>query len=229
MRSRRISPAAADQPASAPGSRVPHREFEKSSVVEGEFASLSRATYAGLRIWFVGRTNLNRIFKPFVFLVAAIYFLVDAIFLTVARPVARWLAKLWIFDRLRAWIVSLQPYPTLALFMVPVLLLEPVKPVAAYLTTTGHIMPGLSVLLVGEILKLVLIERLFSISRDKLMSIAAFAWCYDRLSQAREWLESLKAWQLTRRFSLVARRAIRSLVFEMKTSQKQQRASWQSR
>ena len=172
---------------------------------------------------------MNRIFKPFVFLVAAIYFLVDAMFLAVARPVARWLAKLWIFDRLRAWIVSLQPYPTLALFMVPVLLLEPVKPVAAYLTTTGHIMTGLTVLLIGEILKLVLIERLFSISRDKLMSIAAFAWCYDRLSRAREWLESIKAWQLTRRFSLVARRAIRSYVFQMKTSQKQQRVSWQSR
>jgi hypothetical protein len=197
-------------------------------MVGGEFTSLSPATYAELRIWFVGRTALNRIFKPFVFLVAAIYFLVDAMFLAVARPVARRLAELWIFDRLRAWIVSLQPYPTLALFMVPVLLLEPVKPVAAYLTTTGHIMTGLTVLFVGEILKLVLIERLFSISRDKLMSIAAFAWCYDRLSQAREWLESLKAWQLTRRFSLVARRAIRSYVFEMKTSRKPQRVSWQS-
>jgi hypothetical protein len=171
---------------------------------------------------------LNRILKPFVFLVAAVYFLVDAIFLAVARPVARWLAELWIFDRLRAWIVSLRPYPTLALFMVPVLVLEPVKPVAAYLTTSGHIITGLTVLLVGEILKLVLIERLFSISRDKLMSIAAFAWCYDKLNQAREWLESLKGWQLTRRLSGVAMRTIRSYVLEIK-SRKLRRLSWQSR
>jgi hypothetical protein len=172
---------------------------------------------------------LNRILKPFVFLIAAIYFLVDAVFLTVATPLARRLAGLLVFDSLRTWIVSLRPYPALALFMVPVLLLEPVKPVAAYLTATDHIMAGLTLLLVGEILKLVLIERLFCISRDKLMSIAAFAWCYAKLLQAREWLESMKAWQLTRRLSLVARRAARSYLFELKASQKQQRPSWQSR
>jgi hypothetical protein len=173
---------------------------------------------------------LNRILKPFVFLVAAIYFLVDALFLTLARPIARRLADLWIFDRLRTWIVSLRPYPTLALFMVPVLVLEPVKPVAAYLTATGHIVGGLTVLLVGELLKLVLIERLFSISRDKLMSIAAFAWSYDKLCQARAWAESFRVWQLARRLSLFARHSVRGYFLESKTpSQKQQRLSWQGR
>ena len=172
---------------------------------------------------------MNRIIKPFVFLVAAIYFLVDAAVLTLARPIARRLGDLWIFDRLRTWIVALRPYPTLALFMVPVLILEPVKPVAAYLTATGHITAGLALLLAGEMLKIVLIERLFCISRDKLMSIAAFAWCYDRLLQAREWMESLKAWQLTRRLSFVARRAVHRYVLELKEPEKQQRPSWQSR
>ena len=172
---------------------------------------------------------MNRIFKPLVLLVAIIYFLVDAIFLTVARPLARRLARLWIFDRLRVWIVSLPPYPTLALFMVPVVTLEPVKPVAAYLTATGHIMGGLTALLVGEILKLVLIERLFCISRAKLLSIPAFAWCYDKVRQAREWVESFRGWQLVRRFSLVARRALSRYVLELRASRKQQRLSWQSR
>ena len=175
------------------------------------------------------RTSLNRIFKPFVFLVAAIYFLVDAAFWTVAKPIARRLADHWLFDRLRAWIVSLRPYPTLALFVVPVIVLEPVKPVAGYLTATGHVVSGLTVLVVGEILKLVLIERLFRVSRDKLMSIPIFAWCYDKIRQAKDWVESLEAWQLTRRWSLIAKHAVRSYVLEMKTSQKQERLSWQSR
>jgi hypothetical protein len=173
---------------------------------------------------------VNRLLKPFVFLVAAIYFMVDAAFLTVAKPVARRLADLRIFDSLRTWIVSLRPYPTLALFMVPVVVLEPVKPVAAYMTATGHVMGGLTVLLVGEIHKLVLIERLFSVSRGKLMSIPAFAWCFDKFCQAREWAESLEAWQQTRRLSLAARRAVLSYVIEWKTSHKQsRRVSWQSR
>ena len=135
----------------------------------------------------------------------------------------------WVFDGLRTWIVSLHPYPTLALFAVPVIVLEPVKPVAAYLAATGHIAGGLSVLVGGEILKLVFIERLFRVGRDKLMSIRAFAWCYDKFCRARQWVESLPAWQLTRRLSLAARRAVRSYVLEMKTSRKRQRLSWQPR
>jgi len=172
---------------------------------------------------------VKRILTPLVYLVAAIYFLVDAVFLTVARPLARRLADLLIFDSLRAWIVSLHPYATLALFMVPVVILEPVKPVAAYLTATGHIMTALTLLLVGEMLKLVLIERLFHVSRDKLMSIRAFAWCFERIGQARAWLESLKGWQLLRRLARVARHAVRGFLLECRTSRGERLPSWQSR
>lgn len=172
---------------------------------------------------------MNRLFKPIVFAAVAIYFVVDAVFWAIARPVARLLADHWIFDGLRAWIMSLGPYPTLALFTIPVAILEPAKPVAAYLTATGHVASGLVILGVAELLKLVLIERLFKISRDKLMSIPAFAWCYDKLQQARNWVESLSAWQRMRRLSLIARHAVRRYVLEIKTSRKQERLSWQSR
>ena len=70
---------------------------------------------------------MNRILKVVVFLLATIYFLVDAIFLTFAKSLANWIAEYWIFGSLRAWIVSLPPYPTLALFALPVALLEPVN------------------------------------------------------------------------------------------------------
>jgi hypothetical protein len=172
---------------------------------------------------------VNRIFKPFVFLMAAIYFLVDAAVWTAARPIAEWLANHWAFERLRTWIMSLRPYPTLALFVVPVLVLEPAKPVAAYLTATGHIASGLAVLGAAELLKLVVLERLFTISRDKLMSIPAFAWSYGKVCQARNFVESLDAWQRARRLGLIARHAVRSHLLEIKTSRKRERLSWQSR
>jgi hypothetical protein len=172
---------------------------------------------------------LSRIFKPFVFLIAAIYFLVDAVFFTLFKPVFRRLADCWVFEGLRAWIVSLRPYPTLALFIIPVILLEPVKPVAAYLTATGHIVGGLMVLIVGELLKLLLIERLFSVSRDKLMSIPAFAWCYHSFCRGQDWVASLQAWQLMRRWSSNAKHAVQRYVLELKAAQKRKRLSWRSR
>jgi hypothetical protein len=49
---------------------------------------------------------VNRVLKAVVFLVAAIYFLVDAIFLSFAKSVANWISEDWIFENLRVWIVS---------------------------------------------------------------------------------------------------------------------------
>jgi uncharacterized membrane protein len=41
----------------------------------------------------------------------------------------------------------------------------------------------------GELLKLVLVERLFSLTREKLMRIPAFARLYESYSQAIAWLK----------------------------------------
>jgi hypothetical protein len=175
------------------------------------------------------RFYLNRILKPVIFTLAAIYFLVDAIFMTVARPLANWIAEYWIFRSLRVWIGSLRPYPALALLAVPVIVLEPVKPVAAYLAGTGHVTTGMIVLVVGEILKLVLVERLFCVSRDKLMSIPAFAWTYGKYCQAKDWLESLEAWQTARRWMRLAQYVVRRYVQRMKASHKLERLPVQLR
>jgi hypothetical protein len=161
-------------------------------------------------------TLVNRIVKPVIFTLAAIYFLVDAIFMTVARPLSNWTAERWIFGSLRVWIVSLRPYPTLALFAVPLILLEPIKPVAAYLAGTGHITTGAIVLVVGEILKLVLVERLFRVNRDKLLSIPVFAWTYGKYGQAKDWLEPFEAWQATRRWIRLAQYVVRGYVQKKK-------------
>ena len=161
---------------------------------------------------------MNRIWKPFVIVLAAVYFVADAIFATIAHPLSRWLSHQRFFSRMRTWIRSLRPYPSLALFLVPLIILEPVKPVAAWLAATGHFMPSMAVLVVGEILKLVLVERLFHLNRDKLLSIPAFAWAYGKYRSARNWLESLEAWQMVRRWSRLARLSIRGALSQLKTS-----------
>jgi hypothetical protein len=157
---------------------------------------------------------VNRILKPVTYVLAAIYFLVDAAFIAVAKPVSNWIAKHLVLRKLRAWIRSLRPYPSLALFSVPVIILEPVKPVAAYLASTGQIMSSVLTLIVGEILKLVLVERLFSLTRDKLMKIPAFAWAYAKFRQAKSWLEATEAWRTIRSVS----KAVRNYVTQMKTT-----------
>src|SRR5215210_4664084 len=124
---------------------------------------------------------------------------------------SNWIAKHLVLWKLRAWIRSLRPYPSLALFSVPVIILEPVKPVAAYLAATGQIVSSVITLIVGEILKLVLVERLFSLTRDKLMKIPAFAWAYGKFRQAKAWIEATEAWRAMRSLSRAARNYVAQL------------------
>lgn len=148
---------------------------------------------------------MKRILKPVTYILAAIYFLVDAVFIGLARPIGRWIGRHLEFRRLRAWIKSLPPYPSLALFSVPVIILEPIKPVAAYLAATGQIVSGAATFIVGELLKLVLVERLFHLTRDKLMRIPAFAWAYGKVAEARAWLQATEAWRIVRALSRAAK------------------------
>ena len=141
---------------------------------------------------------MKRILKPVTYILAAIYFLVDAVFMAVARPISRWIGRHFEFRQLRAWIKSLPPYPSLALFSVPVIILEPVKPVAAYLAATGQVLSGALTFIVGELLKLVLVERLFHLTRDKLMRIPAFAWTHGKYAAAKAWLQETEAWRAVR-------------------------------
>ena len=113
--------------------------------------------------------------KSITYVLATVYFVVDAAFMAVAKPVSNWLSKHLVLSKLCTWIRALPAYPSLALFSVPVIILEPVKPVAAYLAATGQIFGSALTLIIGELLKLVLVERLFKLTRDKLMKIPAFA------------------------------------------------------
>ena len=161
-----------------------------------------------------GRMVVKRILKPVIYGLAALYFLADAAFMIIAKPVSNWLAKHVVLRRLGVWIRSLRPYPSLALFLIPVIILEPVKPVAAYLAATGQIASSVVALIVGELLKLILVERLFRLTRDKLMKIPAFAWAYTKFCGAKIWLKNTEAWQAICRIS----KAVRQNLAEIKKS-----------
>src|ERR1700704_3322825 len=99
-------------------------------------ASETIRTLGGLNL--PGELAVKQILKPVPFALAPLYFLAAAAFMAIAKPISDWLARHVVLRRLRAWIRSLRPYPSLALFSIPVIMLEPVKPVAAYLAATGR-------------------------------------------------------------------------------------------
>ena len=138
---------------------------------------------------------MKRILKVVTYIAAGLYLLVDVIFMTLAKPIANWIDRHVRLRKLRAWIRSLAPYPSLALFSVPVIVLEPIKPIAAYLAATGQFLGAALTFIFGELLKLVLVERLFNLTQEKLMKIPAFARLYGWYSQAIARLKATEAWR----------------------------------
>jgi hypothetical protein len=154
------------------------------------------------------RRGAKRILMPVVAVVATLYFLIDGLFLWFLRPIADRIGRQRILEGLRAWVRSLGPYPMLALFLVPLVILEPVKPVAFYLLASGHVLAGPLLLVIGELLKITLVERLFRLGKDKLMSIAAFAWAYGFVMKWLGYLQALPPWQaVLRRYLVIKARA----------------------
>src|ERR1700686_4636352 len=153
---------------------------------------------------------MARIWNTPFFILATIYFIVDRVFSCGTQPVSAWLAKKRPFERARIWVSSLRPYPSLALFAVPVILLEPAKPFAGYLIGTGHFFAGAVTFITAEVLKLTFVERLFQLNRTKLLSIPAFAWGYRYWRHMMDVLESLEVWRASRRLAADAARMFRA-------------------
>jgi hypothetical protein len=75
---------------------------------------------------------------------------------------------------------------------------------------TGHFFAGAVVFITAEVLKLTLVERLFHLNRDKLLSIPAFAWGYRYWRRMMDAIEALEVWQASRRLLLNAKTMVRT-------------------
>ena len=139
---------------------------------------------------------MARFWKTAVLIVATAYFVADGVLSYVTRPITVWIAKRNIFERTRLWAASLRPYPALALLVVPVIILEPAKPLAGYLMGTGHFCAAAITFITAEVLKLTFVEQLFQLNRKKLLSIPAFAFGYQYWRQMIRFLHPRFQWTL---------------------------------
>jgi hypothetical protein len=141
------------------------------------------------------RATIRRIVSPAVSAAAVVYFVIDAVFLGVLKPFLNWLGRRPVLIRLGGWIAALGPYPSLLLLGIPVVILEPLKPLGFYVIATGHPVQGSAILAGAEVAKIVVVERLFRISRNKLLTIGWFAWGYRLVTGWLTRLRALPAWR----------------------------------
>jgi hypothetical protein len=157
------------------------------------------------------RSILRHVATPILAIFAVLYFLIDALFLSLLRPVGRLIGRLDPAVRLGNWVRSLSPYCALTLFLVPLIVLEPAKPVGFFLIASGRAWAGVAVIGIGEVLKILIVERLFHVSRNKLLSIGWFARLYRLVTFWLDWLRRRPAWQASVRLLSQSRVGLRRL------------------
>lgn len=165
---------------------------------------------------------LRRLLRWPALVLVAIYFLIDDVVLAAVRPLVAAVAELRPFVRLAALLDRLPPYPTLILFLVPFAVLEPVKIGGLWLMATGHFQIGVITLAAAHLLSIVVVERLFHATRDKLLTIPWFAWSYGKVMALYDWsvgrLKATEAWRRAAATLHAARLRLRAAVAAIRAS-----------
>lgn len=99
-----------------------------------------------------------------------------------------WVGRLpglrWVEARIRV----LPPYGALVIFLLPTLLLLPVKLLALWLIGKGQVLLGTAVILGAKLAGTAIVARLFSLTKDTLMQLQWFARLYNRWTGWKEHL-----------------------------------------
>lgn len=100
------------------------------------------------------------------------------------------LARLPLWARMEAFIAALPPYAALVLYLVPIVLLLPVKLLALYWINAGHVALGLAVVMLAKIMGTAVAARLFTLTHPALMRLPWFARFYGLW---KPWKDALMA------------------------------------
>ena len=137
---------------------------------------------------------MRRVFKPLLILLALV-FLFEAWLWEHLRPLVAWVVGLVRWDRLKARLAAaiehLPPYPTLLVFLIPVVLLFPLKLLGLWMLAHGSWLGALGVLAFAKMVSVGVTAFIFDVMQPKLMQLAWFRWLYGRVVAGLAWAHGL--------------------------------------
>jgi hypothetical protein len=132
---------------------------------------------AGRTAWAILRLIVRRLFE---ILFALVLIFEEWGWRPLAAALAR-LARFPIVARIESTITALPPYGALGVFLLPSLLILPLKLLALFLIATGHALSAALLFVGAKIAGTAILARLFMLTQPKLMQIGWFARLYNWL------------------------------------------------
>lgn len=121
----------------------------------------------------------------------ALLFLLEAWLWEHLEPVVAWFVRLVAWDRLRErlrrGIAALPPWATLIVFVIPFIVLFPLKILEVWLLAHKQWLAAALVLVLAKLLGLGVTAFIFEATREKLLQMAWFRRLFDWFIWARDW------------------------------------------
>ena len=137
---------------------------------------------------------MRRLLRP-LWILLALVFLVEAWLWERLKPIVGWFVALvpWraLKDRTKAAIAHLPPVATLFVFLVPVILLLPLKFVGLWLLARGLWLGAMATLALAKVVSMGVTAFIFDLTRPKLLQLAWFRWLYEHMLVWLEWAHAL--------------------------------------
>lgn len=153
---------------------------------------------------------MRKKFRRFLLFFLAVIFIIEAWLWDITGRVVSYVVAHLPFERLKQIIAyrieHFSPWLTLTVFLIPLLLLLPLKVVALWLFTKGHVFGGVSTVLFSKLAGLGVTSFLFTVCKPKLMQLRLIRWIYETLIH---WKRRAKA--LVAPYMESIREAMRSL------------------
>jgi hypothetical protein len=125
----------------------------------------------------------------------ALLFLFEAWLWSHLRPIVGWIVDRIGWREVRAKVVTgieaLPPYATLFVFLVPVLLLLPIKFLGLWLLAHGSWLGAMATLALAKVVSMGVTAFIFEVTRPKLLELPWFRWFYEHMLKWLEWAHGL--------------------------------------
>jgi hypothetical protein len=125
------------------------------------------------------RRTLKRLLMPPMIIIAAMIMFFEEWLWNHLTTAMAWVARARIFRWLEARLARLSPYAAMVVFIVPGLLLLPVKIAALFLIARGFAFSGISVIVLAKLIGTAIVARLFTVCRPALLTVGWFRRVYE--------------------------------------------------
>ena len=117
--------------------------------------------------------------------VMVLFIVLDEIARPLYRPLLRWVASLRLMHRMERWVAARHRLTILVLLAIPFIIVEPLKIVGLLWIGEGSLLPGIVLLGFAYLAGFVVVERIYSAGKPKLLTFVWFAWVMGLLVALR--------------------------------------------